>query len=80
METILIILRLIEALFLVRVLLSWIQPQGYNKYVRWIWLLTEPVLAPVRRVLPFSRGGFDFSPIVVFIVIDIIKQAVYGHF
>jgi YggT family protein len=49
--------------------------------VRWIYLLTEPVLAPVRRVLPFSQGGgFDFSPIVVFIIIDIIKQAVYGHF
>jgi YggT family protein len=80
MEIVLIILRLCEALLLARVLLSWIQPQGYNKYVRWIYLLTEPVLAPVRRILPFSQRGFDFSPIIVFIIIDIIKQAVYGHF
>jgi YggT family protein len=80
MEIVLIVLRLCEALLLARVILSWIQPQGFNKYVRWIYLLTEPVLAPVRRILPFSQGGFDFSPIVVFIIIDIIKQAVYGHF
>jgi YggT family protein len=74
------LLRLYEAVLLARVLLSWIQPQGYNKYTRWIYVVTEPVLAPLRRILPFSQSGFDFSPVVALIVISIIKQMINGHF
>ena len=39
--------------------------------------ITEPVLAPVRRMLP-SFGGLDFSPMVVIIVLIIIQQAIGG--
>ena len=37
--------------------------------------ITEPVLAPVRRMLP-SMGGFDFSPMVVLVILWIIRAAV----
>lgn len=37
--------------------------------------ITEPVLAPIRRMLP-SMGGFDFSPLVVLVILWIIRAAV----
>jgi YggT family protein len=80
MGILLLLIRLYELILLVRVVLSWVRPREDNNYVRWIYLITEPVLAPVRRILPFTQTGFDFSPIIVFILIDIIKQAIFRHF
>jgi YggT family protein len=39
---------------------------------RFLWDVTEPVLAPVRRILP-PFGGLDFSPLVVIIVLQVIN-------
>ncbi len=41
--------------------------------LRLIWQLTEPVMAPVRRIIP-PMGGLDFSPIFIFIAIGIIQN------
>ena len=50
----------------IRVILSWIQPGGYNPVLGLINQLTEPLMAPARRLIP-PFGGLDLSPIVVFI-------------
>lgn len=47
--------------------------------LRLIWQLTEPIMAPVRKILP-PMGGLDFSPILIFIAIQIIKQFLYSSF
>lgn len=60
---------------LVRVLLSWTQADPRNPIVNLIHQLTEPLLAPIRRMLPQS-GGIDFSPIVAFVVVLIAEQVV----
>jgi YggT family protein len=39
--------------------------------------LTEPVLEPIRRVLP-ALGGFDFSPMILLLAIQLIKRALIG--
>ena len=54
-------------LVFIRVILGWISPYPTNSVTRFFWLVTEPVLAPIRRTLPFM-GGFDLSPIVVWVV------------
>ena len=59
------ILTLYYYVMLARVLMSWFNPNPYNPIVDAIYRLTEPVLSPIRRVLP-SMGGFDLSPLVVF--------------
>ena len=41
--------------------------------LRLIWQLTEPVMAPVRKVIP-PMGGLDFSPIFIFIIIQLIQN------
>ena len=47
--------------------------------LRLIWQLTEPVMAPVRKVIP-PMGGMDFSPIVIFIAIQLIRNILYQAF
>ena len=54
---------------IIRALLSWVNPDPYNPIVRFLYRATEPVLAPVRRILPFGGLGVDISPIVVLLVI-----------
>ncbi|HEY6958119.1 MAG TPA: YggT family protein [Candidatus Limnocylindria bacterium] len=58
---------------LVRVLLSWVPmrlPFGLGEFV---FGVTEPILAPIRRALPFM-GGMDFSPIVALFAIQIVEN------
>jgi YggT family protein len=62
-------------ILLARVLVSWFQVDPYNPLVQWLYRLTEPVLAPIRRLLP-PAGAIDFSPIVAFILIIVAKQIV----
>ena len=52
-----------------RAVLSWVNPDPFNPIVRFIHNMTEPVLHPVRRWLPFGFSGIDFSPIVVLLAI-----------
>ncbi len=56
------------------IILSWIAPGSANPAAYLMYQITEPVMAPFRRVLP-AMGGLDFSPILVFILINIIQIA-----
>ena len=52
---------------LIRVVFSWVSPFPTNPVSRLAWLVTEPVLAPVRRWVP-PISGIDLSPLVVWLV------------
>jgi YggT family protein len=54
------------------VILSWVQLPSDNPIVRVIHQLTEPVLSRVRKILP-SAAGFDFSPMVVLVGLQLLK-------
>jgi YggT family protein len=56
-----------------RAVLSWVSPDPYNPIVRFIHNITEPVLYQVRRRLPISFSGIDFSPVVVLLVIVFLR-------
>jgi YggT family protein len=60
-------------LLLARILLSWVNLDPHHPVVRFLYNVTEPVLAPVRRILPPS-GMFDLSPMVVMIGAIILRQ------
>lgn len=53
-------------IILIQVVISWINPGAYNPITTLLYQLSEPVLKPVKRLLP-PAGGFDFSPLVVLI-------------
>src|ERR1700676_5472925 len=60
----------LQWIIIIRVVLSWVNPDPYNGIVRAIYAITEPVLAPFRRILPpWKLNGLDLSPIFVFLVI-----------
>lgn len=62
---------------LAMIILSWVAPGSYNPFALLLHQLTEPVMAPFRKLLP-SMGGLDLSPILVFLCINVI-QIVLKH-
>jgi YggT family protein len=59
-----------------RAIISWVSPDPYNPIVRFLNSITEPVLYPIRRRLPLSLGGIDFSPIIVILAIIFLQSFV----
>ena len=59
-----------------RAVVSWVNADPYNPIVRFLHSVTEPVLSAVRRNLPVSYSGFDFSPILVILVIVFLQAFV----
>ncbi len=57
---------------LAMIVLSWVAPGSGNPAVSLLYQLTEPVMAPFRKLLP-NMGGLDLSPILVFITINILQ-------
>jgi YggT family protein len=58
-----------------RVLMSWIDPRRERPISRRLYHLTEPALAPVRRVLP-QTGWLDLAPLVVLLGLGIVMRVV----
>jgi YggT family protein len=58
-------------------LISWVSPDPRNPIVQFLHRVTEPVLAPVRRMLPpWKTGGLDLSPIIVLLAIQFIDRVI----
>lgn len=80
-----IIIRLVESLLnvyslmiLVRALLSWFAPNPYNKLYVFLIKMTEPVLGPIRRLVPLQ--GIDISPLIAILLIDLVVKRVLLSF
>jgi YggT family protein len=52
-----------------RALISWVNPDPYNPIVIFLYRATEPVMAPIRRLIPIRGLGIDISPIIVIMII-----------
>ncbi|MDD5253378.1 MAG: YggT family protein [Candidatus Omnitrophota bacterium] len=62
-------------LVLIRALLSWVSPDPDNPIVQFLEKYTEPILAPIRRILPANlKFGIDISPIIAFLAIMFIRS------
>jgi YggT family protein len=69
------VLELYSWVLLARALMSWIPNlDPYNPIVQFLYQITEPVLEPVRRIIPPLGGMVDISIIVVFFAIFILRQ------
>ncbi len=70
-----IVFSILYWLILARALISWVNPDPYNPIVQFLSKTTEPILYPIRRMLPLNfRFGIDISPIVAFLVIIFLKS------
>ncbi len=66
--------RLYELILVVRVILSWVQFQSRHPIVTFVYSVTEPLLAPIRKLLPTDRIGIDFSPLILLFLLELLKK------
>lgn len=70
-----IVLTVVYWLILIRALISWVNPDPSNPIVQFLYTTTDPILYPIRKLLPFSlKFGIDISPIIAFLAIIFIKS------
>ncbi|MEW5785898.1 MAG: YggT family protein [Bacillota bacterium] len=75
-------------ILIARIILSWFQASFYGNptlvgIYRVVYGLTEPILAPLRRVLPTVRVGMgylDLSPLVLLLLLSLARQLIYQYF
>ena len=81
LATLSMILTLVWWVFLIMIIMSWLINFNVintrNQFVAQLWriinAITEPILKPIRRIIP-PMGGLDLSPIVVFIIIFFLQS------
>lgn len=66
---------LLQIALIVRVISSWVRISPYSGWVRWSFVLTEWLLAPLRRIIP-PLGMIDITPIVAYFVIQLLGGAI----
>ncbi|HET6466054.1 MAG TPA: YggT family protein [Nitrospiria bacterium] len=73
-EVIGLILNFYMWVIIVRALISWVNPDPYNPIVQFLYKITEPVLHPVRRLMPVYNMGIDLSPLIVILILIFLKS------
>ncbi|AND85240.1 YggT family protein [Clostridium tyrobutyricum] len=75
-----LLFRFLEGAIFLDVILSWVMPRGGNSFVNLLHVFTEPFMRPGRKLQQKLIPGLmiDFSPIIAFIIIDIIRGIVFS--
>ena len=78
---ILLTLKLIKGIFAIldlfvwaRVIISWINHDPYNDIIRIIYQVTEPMLRPIRDIIPATSIGIDISPFILLFLLNIAES------
>jgi len=61
-------------ILIARAIISWVSPDPSNPIVRFLYRVTEPVLRPVRDLLPLQGIGIDLSPMIVLLIIYLLDR------
>ncbi|MCC6544509.1 MAG: YggT family protein [Nitrospirae bacterium] len=73
-EVINIVLTIYMYVIIARAILSWVSPDPYNPIVQMLYKITEPVLNPLRRLIPVWKMGMDLSPMIAILIIFFLKR------
>ncbi len=65
---------LLRLALLFRVISSWLPVSPYSRWIRWSYVLTEWMLAPLRRLIP-TLGPIDVTPIVAWLLLSLLQSA-----
>jgi YggT family protein len=63
-------------LILARVIISFTRMDPYHPVRRTVFDLTEPILAPIRRILP-PTSGLDFSPLIALLLLELVRMLLF---
>jgi YggT family protein len=61
-------------MFIIRAVISWVNPDPWNPIVQFLVRMTDPVLQPIQRMIPMGRLGFDISPIIAIMALQFIQR------
>jgi YggT family protein len=64
---------ILKIALIVRVISSWLPISPYSRWVLWSYKLSEPILAPMRRIIP-NLGGLDITPILAYFLLSITES------
>jgi YggT family protein len=67
---------ILKLALIVRVVSSWLPISPYSGWVRWSYALSEPILAPMRRMVP-GMGGIDFTPLIAYFLLNIVESILF---
>lgn len=67
------VLRILTFAIIGRALISWVDPRGANPVSRFLIELTEPIVAPIRSVMP-RTGMIDLSPLVAILLLQVLTR------
>ena len=67
---------ILKIALLVRVISSWLPVSPYSFWVRWSYFLSEPILAPMRRIVP-NLGGLDITPILAYFLLNLTESLLF---
>ncbi|MDY7017318.1 MAG: YggT family protein [Nitrospirota bacterium] len=67
-------LQLYMWVIIIAALITWVQPNPYNPVVMFLERITEPVLRPIRRILP--PIGLDISPVIAIFAIMFVRMVI----
>lgn len=66
-------------LIIIRAIMTWIRPEvlyAYNSFFAFVSVLTDPFLLFIRRIVPLVFSGFDFTPVVAILIVEIFKNII----
>ncbi len=69
---------LLSFAIIARALISWVPVDPYNPAVRFLDQITDPIIAPLRRVIPPIGGAIDITPIVALILLQVLQTIVHN--
>ena len=61
---------------ILRVLISWIPHNPYHPLIQYLYAITDPFLRPFQKIVPPFKFGIDFSPILAFIALAVIREVI----
>jgi YggT family protein len=70
-----ILFQVLSLAVLARVILSWFRVDPYNRFVQILFQVTEPVLAPIRRLIP-PMGMIDITPIIALLLLQLAQRII----
>jgi YggT family protein len=75
------VLNIYTWVIIIRALISWVSPDPYNPVVRFLGQITEPLLKPLRKLVPpRMTGGIDVSPILAILLIQLVRHTIIYSF
>ena len=74
------IISLYKWVIIISALLSWVQPDPYNRIVQMLSRLTEPAYTIVRKFIPTVFGGMDIAPLILIFTIQFLEIFIQSIF